>query len=147
MGQTVLTRDRNVSIIYQGARKELFTEPYWQSLKRQDRSNGIASWYKFTENFCKCNANQAISAFDQNWLKWRIRVNLYFRDWHLSRIFQSRKIIENKMKIQRNLNHMCFWQKLIIFLKKKIWVSPYCPWLKFIQNDVNREKIQLLMKI
>ena len=141
MGQTVLTRDRNVSIIYQEA------EPYWESLKRQDRSNGIASWYKFTENFCKCNANQAISAFDQNWLKWRIRVNLYFRDWHLSRIFQSRKIIENKMKIQRNLNHMCFWQKLIIFLKKKIWVSPYCPWLKFIQNGVNREKIQLLMKI
>ena len=28
MGQTVLFRDRNLSIIYQGERKELFTEPY-----------------------------------------------------------------------------------------------------------------------
>ena len=48
MGQTVLSLDRNLSIIYQGERKEHFTEPYyWESLKRQDRSNGIVSWYEF----------------------------------------------------------------------------------------------------
>ena len=41
MGQTVLSLDRNLSIIYQGERKELFREPYWESLKGQDRSNGI----------------------------------------------------------------------------------------------------------
>ena len=77
MCQTILSRDRNLSIIYQGERKELFTEPYWGSLKGQDRSNGIVSWYKFTENFCKYNANRTISVFDKNWLKWRIRVNPY----------------------------------------------------------------------
>ena len=77
MGQTELSRDRNLSIIYQGERKELFTEPYRESLKGQDRSNGVVSWYKFTESFCKYNANRTISVFDKNWLKWRIRVNLY----------------------------------------------------------------------
>ena len=41
MGQTVLSRDRNLSITYQEERKELFREPYWESLKGQDRSNGI----------------------------------------------------------------------------------------------------------
>ena len=61
MGQTVLSRDRSSSIIYQAERKELFTEPYWESLKRQDRSNGIVSWYEFTENFSKYNANRTIS--------------------------------------------------------------------------------------
>ena len=43
MGQTVLSRDRNLSIIYQGERKELFTEPYRESLQGQDRSNGVVS--------------------------------------------------------------------------------------------------------
>ena len=75
MGQTVLSRDRNLSIIYQGERKELFMEPYWESLKWQDHSNGIVSWHKFTENFCKYNANWTISVFDKSWLKWRMRVN------------------------------------------------------------------------
>ena len=56
MGQTVLSRDRNLSIIYQGERKELFTEPYWESLKGLNCSIGIVSWYKFTEDFCKYNA-------------------------------------------------------------------------------------------
>ena len=41
MGQTVLSRDRNLSITYQEERKELFREPYRESLKGQDRSNGI----------------------------------------------------------------------------------------------------------
>ena len=43
MGQTVLSRDRSLSIIYQGERKELFTEPHRESLKGQDRSNSIVS--------------------------------------------------------------------------------------------------------
>ena len=43
MVQTVLSRDRNLSTIYQGERKELLTKPYWESLKGQDRSNGIVS--------------------------------------------------------------------------------------------------------
>ena len=108
MGQTVLPRDTNLSVIYQGERKELFTEPYWESLKGQDRSNGIVSWYKFTENFCKHNANLNISVFDKNWLKWRIRViTRIVRDWHLPRTFQSKKM--------NHLNHMCFLQKMIIF--------------------------------
>ena len=58
-------------------RKELFTETYWESLKGQDCPNGIVSWYKFTENFCKYNVNRIISVFDKNSLKWRIRVNPY----------------------------------------------------------------------
>ena len=119
MGQTGLTRDRNLSIIYQGARKELFTEPYWESLKGQDRSNGIASWYKFTENFCKYNANQAISDFDKNWLKWRIRVNPYFRDWHLSRIFQSRKLLKMKWKYNVIWTICAFDENWSFFLKRK----------------------------
>ena len=65
MGQTVLYRDINLSIIYQGERKELFIEPSWKSLKVQNHSNGVISWYKFTENFCKCNTNQTISVFDK----------------------------------------------------------------------------------
>ena len=44
MGQTVLSRNRTLSTIYHGERKELFTEPYWESLKGQDCSNGIVSW-------------------------------------------------------------------------------------------------------
>ena len=65
MGQTVLSLDRDLSIIYQGERKEFFTESYWESLKGQDRSDGIVSEYKFTESFCKYNANQTISVFDK----------------------------------------------------------------------------------
>ena len=65
MGQTTLSRDGNLSIIYQGEKKELFTESYWESLKGQDRSNGIVSWYKFTENFCKYNGNRTISILDK----------------------------------------------------------------------------------
>ena len=88
MGQTVLSRDTNLSIIYQGERKKVFTEPYWESLKGQDRSNGTVSWYKFSENFWKHNANLNISGFDKNWLKWRIRViTRIVRDWHLPRTF------------------------------------------------------------
>ena len=47
------------------------------------------------------------------------------RHWHLSRIFQSRKM--------NHLNHMCFLQKIIIFLWNNIWAKPYCPWMKFIK--------------
>ena len=69
MGQTALSCDGNLSIIYQRERKELFTEPCWESLKGQDCSNGIVSWYKFTEHFCKDNANWTISDLDKNQLK------------------------------------------------------------------------------
>ena len=65
MGQTVLYHDINLSIIYLGERKELFNEPYWKLLKVQNDSNGVIPWYKFTENFCKCNTNQTISVFDK----------------------------------------------------------------------------------
>ena len=107
MGQTLLSRDRNLSIIYQGERKELFPEPYWESLKGQDRSNGVVSWYKFTEIFFNYNANWTISVFDKDWLKWIILVNRIVCDWHLSGIFQSRKM--------NHLIHKCFLQKMIIF--------------------------------
>ena len=43
MVQTVLSHNRNLSMIYQGERKDLFTDPYVESLKGQDRSNGIVS--------------------------------------------------------------------------------------------------------
>ena len=66
MGQTVLSHDRNLSVIYQAERKEFFVEPYWESLKRQDRSNDIVSWYEFVVNFSKYNTNQTISVFDKN---------------------------------------------------------------------------------
>ena len=53
MGQTVLSCDRSLSKTFQGERKKLFTEPYGESLRAQDDSNGIVSWYKFPEYFVK----------------------------------------------------------------------------------------------
>ena len=41
MGQTVLSCDRNLSKTFQGERKKIFIEPYRESLRAQDSSNGI----------------------------------------------------------------------------------------------------------
>ena len=44
MGQTVLSRDTNLSKTFQGVRKKLFTEPYRGNLGEQYCSNLIVSW-------------------------------------------------------------------------------------------------------
>ena len=64
MGQTVLSRDTNLSKTFQGVRKKLFTEPYRRYLREQFCSNLIVSRFEFTENICKYNANQTI--FDKD---------------------------------------------------------------------------------
>ena len=43
MGQTVLSRDTNLSKTFQGVRKKLFTEPYRGNLREQYCSNLIVS--------------------------------------------------------------------------------------------------------
>ena len=65
MGQTVLSCDRNLSKIFWGERKKLFMQPYGESLTAQDGSNGIVSWYEFTEYFVKYKTYRTISAFDK----------------------------------------------------------------------------------
>ena len=42
-------------------KKKLFMEPYWESLRPQDGSNDIVSWYEFTEYFVKYNTHRKIS--------------------------------------------------------------------------------------
>ena len=66
MGQTVLSCDRNLSKIFQGERKKIFTEPYRESLRAQDSSNGIVCWYEFPEYFVKCKTRGTISAFGKD---------------------------------------------------------------------------------
>ena len=80
MGQTVLSCDKNLQKTFQGERKKLSMAPYWESLRAQDGSNGIVSWYEFTEYFIKYNTSRTISAFDKDWLnfpKQTIQVNPY----------------------------------------------------------------------
>ena len=60
MGQTVLSRDTNLSKTFQGVTKNLFTELYRGYLREQYCSNVIISRSEFTENVCKHNANQTI---------------------------------------------------------------------------------------
>ena len=66
MGQTVLSRDTNLSKTFQGVRKKLFTEPYRGYLREQYCSNVIVSRSEFTENVCKYRTNQTI--FDKELL-------------------------------------------------------------------------------
>ena len=77
-GSTVLSCDRDLSKIFQGERKKIFTKPYRESLRTQDGSNGIVCWYEFTEYFVKYKTRGTISAFDKDWSsisKRTIRVN------------------------------------------------------------------------
>ena len=64
MGQTVLSRDTNLSKTSQGVTKKLFTELYRGYLREQYCSNVIVSQSEFTVNVCKHNANQTI--FDKD---------------------------------------------------------------------------------
>ena len=64
MGQTVLSRDTNLSKTFQGATKKLFTKLCRGYLRKQYCSNVTVSRSEFTENVCKYNANQTI--FDKD---------------------------------------------------------------------------------
>ena len=66
MGQTVLSRDTNLSKTFQGVTKKIFTELYRGYLRQQYCSNVIVSRSEFAENVCKYNANQTI--FDKDLL-------------------------------------------------------------------------------
>ena len=61
MGQTVLSRDTDLSKAFQGVTKKLI---YGTLSREQYCSNVIVFRSEFTENVCKYNANQTI--FDKD---------------------------------------------------------------------------------
>ena len=133
MGQTVLSRDTNLSKTFQGVRKKLFTEPYRGYLREQYCSNLIVYQSEFTENVCKYKENQTI--FDQDWLNWSkltIRVNPYcswlliVRDIvKLKKVLSKDNMVQVVLQLDLNL--------LEIFFKQNVHQT-ICAFVKNLSN-------------
>ena len=132
-------------------------------------SNRIALWSKFVGNIGKCNADQktiiilrtiwvqfcylqfsSLNAFEiENSMSlwWNVIKTLcgQYGSNLIARIVSWLEFARNiaKFNIDRTIcNVDKDWSK---FTKWTIWISPYCPWLKFFKN-ISSSKKELLME-
>ena len=142
---------------------------FGRTLKIQYGSNCIVLWSKFVGNIGKCNADRkttiilraiwvkfcclwfsfwnAFETEDSMSLWWNVMKTLcgQYGSNHIVRIVSWLEFARNiaKFNIDRTICNLDKeWSK---FTKWTIWISPYCPWLKFFKN-ISSSKKELSME-